>query len=39
MGGPTGAWRKTGHTGRDRGVPTVRPANGTGLTTGIRYRE
>jgi hypothetical protein len=28
MGGLTRAWRKTGHTGRDGGVPTVRPANG-----------
>jgi hypothetical protein len=25
----TRAWHKTGHTGRDGGLPTVRPANGT----------
>jgi hypothetical protein len=25
MGGLTRVWRKTGHTGRDRGVPTAIP--------------
>jgi hypothetical protein len=35
MAGPTRAWRKPGHTGRDRGFPTVRPADSTELATKI----
>jgi hypothetical protein len=33
MIGLTRAWRKTGHTGRDRGVADGHPANGTELTS------
>jgi hypothetical protein len=35
MAGLTRALHKPGHTGRDRGLPTVRPANRTELTSGI----